>query len=94
MTFVNTLKGHRYIYSESAKKDLRKINKRDVINIDNRLKLLIKGYPGLDIRRLISSKEIRYRLRVGSYRVIYEIHKNEIVVMVISVGHRKDIYQK
>jgi len=34
-----------------------------------------------------------YRLRIGDYRVIYEIEDNILRVIVIDVGHRKDIYQ-
>jgi mRNA interferase RelE/StbE len=33
------------------------------------------------------------RIRVGDYRVIYEINDNTIIVTVVSVGHRKDIYK-
>ncbi|GAA3945410.1 type II toxin-antitoxin system RelE/ParE family toxin [Microbacterium soli] len=34
-----------------------------------------------------------YRLRVGNYRVIYEINDTEVIVTVVRVGHRRDIYQ-
>lgn len=34
-----------------------------------------------------------YRIRVGSYRVIYDIYDNELIVDVITLGHRKDIYE-
>ena len=37
--------------------------------------------------------EDSYRIRVGDYRVIYEINDNTIIVTVVSVGHRKDIYK-
>ena len=33
-----------------------------------------------------------YRVRVGNYRIIYDIYDTELVVDVISLGHRKDIY--
>jgi len=33
-----------------------------------------------------------YRIRQGNYRIIYEIFDNELVVVIIAVGHRKDIY--
>ena len=33
-----------------------------------------------------------WRIRVGDYRVIYEIHDDALVVFVVSVGHRRDIY--
>ena len=35
--------------------------------------------------------EDAYRIRVGDYRVIYEINDDKIIVTVVSVGHRKDI---
>ena len=34
-----------------------------------------------------------YRMRVGNYRVVYEIDNGQIVVSVIKVGHRKEIYR-
>ena len=37
--------------------------------------------------------EEAYRIRVGNYRVIYEINDNTIIVTVVSVGHRKEIYK-
>lgn len=37
--------------------------------------------------------EEAYRIRVGDYRVIYEISDNIILVTVVSVGHRKDVYK-
>lgn len=37
--------------------------------------------------------EDAYRIRVGDYRIIYEIEDDKIIVTVVSVGHRKDIYK-
>jgi mRNA interferase RelE/StbE len=37
--------------------------------------------------------ENAYRIRVGNYRIIYEIEDDKIIVIVVSVGHRKDIYK-
>ena len=34
-----------------------------------------------------------FRIRIGNYRVIYEIYDNELVIDVITLGHRKDIYE-
>ena len=34
-----------------------------------------------------------FRIRIGNYRVIYEINDNELVIDVITLGHRKDIYE-
>jgi mRNA-degrading endonuclease RelE of RelBE toxin-antitoxin system len=35
-----------------------------------------------------------YRIRIGNYRVIYEIHDEVILIEVVNVGHRKDVYRK
>jgi len=35
----------------------------------------------------------RYRIRQGSYRIVYSIEDNELVVVVVKVGHRKDVYR-
>ncbi len=34
-----------------------------------------------------------YRIRVGNYRVIYDIYESELIVDIITLGHRKDIYE-
>ena len=35
----------------------------------------------------------RYRLRVGDYRVVYRIHKERVTVLVIRIGHRREVYR-
>lgn len=37
--------------------------------------------------------EEAYRIRIGDYRIIYEIEDDKIIVTVVSVGHRKNIYK-
>jgi mRNA interferase RelE/StbE len=39
------------------------------------------------------SGQDRYRIRMGACRVIYEIHDREVLVIVVKVGHRKDVYR-
>lgn len=45
-----------------------------------------------DIKKL-KVKQSRYRLRVGDYRIIYDIDKETVTVMVLTVRHRKDVYR-
>ena len=35
----------------------------------------------------------RYSYRVGTYRIIYRIHQQKLVVLIIDIGHRRDIYR-
>jgi mRNA interferase RelE/StbE len=42
-------------------------------------------------KRLVG--ENAYRVRIGDYRIIYEIHDDRLVVLVVRVGHRREIYR-
>ena len=41
----------------------------------------------------LEGSENLYRIRIGDYRVIYEIQDNKLIVLVVKVGHRRDIYR-
>jgi len=43
--------------------------------------------------RKLSGYENRYRVRVGDYRIIYQIHNHELIVLVLAIGHRREIYR-
>lgn len=47
----------------------------------------------LDIKKLKSKYDL-YRLRVGNFRVVYSIQHEQIVIYIVAIGHRKDIYQR
>ncbi len=44
--------------------------------------------------RKLSGKENIHRLRIGDYRVIYKIRKKVLVILVLIIGHRKEVYRK
>lgn len=46
--------------------------------------------PGV---RKLTGSDVLYRIRVGDYRVVYEIHDDRLLVMVIKLGHRREIYR-
>ena len=43
--------------------------------------------------RKLSGFANRWRIRVGDYRIVYEIHDSQLLVIIIEVGHRSDIYR-
>lgn len=45
-----------------------------------------------DIKKLAGYDD-RYRLRVGDYRVIYDIEDQQLIILVVGVGHRREIYR-
>jgi mRNA interferase RelE/StbE len=48
--------------------------------------------PDANVRKL-SGYDDRYRLRVGDYRVIYDVIDAQLVILVVGVGHRREIYR-
>jgi len=48
--------------------------------------------PDVNVRKL-SGYDDRYRLRVGDFRVICEVTDEQLVILVVGVGHRRDIYR-
>jgi mRNA interferase RelE/StbE len=43
--------------------------------------------------RKLAAAEFTYRLRIGDYRVIYTIDDNVLIIEIVRVGHRKDVYR-
>lgn len=79
------------IFSDFADKQLQKLP----LNIQNRIVSTIKRCrirPYAHVKKLVGSQY--YRLRVGDYRVVMDIIDNELIIHVIEVGHRKNIYKK
>lgn len=78
------------ILSKLALKQLEKLEKIVQKRIYAALKRL-EVYPERHIKKLVGFPYSR--LRIGDYRVILEVHKGELIVLVIKVGHRKNIYR-
>jgi len=77
----------------STKKDLKRISKAEVQRIIKAIESL-SGQPRPSGSTKLSGSDMTYRIRVGNYRVIYEIHDEIILIEVVKVGHRKDVYRK
>ncbi len=93
MTFVNRLRGYGLCYSSRAKKIIEKLDEKIAMHIAEKLEQLVNGNNNLDVKKLSGSSEPRFRLRVGDFRLIYEVSEHEVIVYVIEVGHRKEIYR-
>jgi mRNA interferase RelE/StbE len=39
------------------------------------------------------SNRLAYRVRVGDYRIIYSVQESTITIVVVAIGHRKDVYR-
>jgi mRNA interferase RelE/StbE len=78
-------------FRKSVSKDLNPIPKRDVERILDAIAALAdEPRPPQSIK--LSGAE-KYRLRCGMYRILYEIQDAILLVCVVKVGHRKDVYR-
>ena len=77
-----------------ALEDLEKINRAQQKIIKEKLLILAKNPEVLknNIKKLSGTKEEFYRLRVGSYRIIFKKEKEHFLITIIRIGHRKEIY--
>lgn len=77
----------------SAEKSLKKIPKRDIEKVVEAIQVLaISPFPS-GCRKLKGEEDV-YRVRQGNYRIIYEVIDYKLIVLVLKIGHRKDIYKK
>jgi mRNA interferase RelE/StbE len=78
-----------------ALQDLKKIDLPFQKIIKEKLLILAENPAVLknNIKKLAGTKENYFRLRIGSYRVIYEKMDKELVILIIRIGHRREIYQ-
>ena len=78
--------------SEVAKRDLTKLEGQ----VQDRLRLAFKVLSGNP--RPPKSVKLKgrsgYRVRVGDYRIIYEIFDKRVIILIVRIGHRREIYKK
>jgi mRNA interferase RelE/StbE len=79
-------------WKRSATKELRQLPKEVVMRLLRAVEgLRLSPFPA-GVRKL-SGAEHTYRVREGSYRIIYSVYTSRLVVEVIRVSHRRDVYR-
>lgn len=85
--------GYQVLIAPRVKKDLKKIDQAQLKRIDAAILKLEKSpfLPG--VKRLIAKDTAQYRIRIGDYRVLYDVDETNKIVIILRIGHRKDIYR-
>ena len=79
-------------FSKKAEKAYSKLPGNIKVRIDQKIEYLQKTPRGPDTKKLVG-EESAYRTRVGTYRIVYEIDDEKIIVWILDVGHRSSIYK-
>ncbi len=79
-------------FTKAASKQLKKLSKEEQTRILNKIDELVEN-PRPDGVVKLRDSENSYRIRVGNYRVLYDIFDDILLVSVVKVRHRKDVYR-
>ncbi len=77
----------------SAARAFRKLDRRTQLRVEGKIDSLADDPrpPGV---KLLSSEERIYRVRAGDFRILYQVNDKVLTILVIAIGHRRDIYKK
>ena len=83
---------YRIEVKRSAAKALKKIPKAEQKRIADKIDSLAEDLPNPDTTKMKGNNPF-HRIRVGDYRIIYDIQEDILLILVLKIGHRKDIYR-
>ena len=75
----------------SVHKDIKIIPQKDISKILARIDSLAIEPRPYGCKKLMGQEN--YRVRQGNYRIIYSIRDTELIILILKIGHRKDIYR-
>ena len=79
-------------FRPSVWKDIKRFLKRDLVKIKKRIEELSVNLPDFSSTKMRGNNTF-HKIRSGDYRILYEIHDDKLVILIIKIGHRKDIYK-
>jgi mRNA interferase RelE/StbE len=81
-------------FSDSAKKELKKLDKHTLAFILGWVRKNLEGCsdPRQYGKALKSNRMGQWRYRIGDYRLIAEIEDSRVVILILAVGHRRNVY--
>lgn len=79
-------------FRPSVWKNVKNIPKKDLIKIKSKIDEICLVLPDPTTTKMRGNNDF-HKVRFGNYRIIYEIHEDCLVILIIKVGHRKDVYR-
>lgn len=79
-------------YKKSVEKELRKLPSTQLKNIITKISALARNPRPTGSVKLRGASNL-FRIRFADYRIIYQVHDDKLIVLVVKVGHRREIYR-
>jgi len=74
-------------------KSIKHLPLKELRRIRKKIDALAENLPEPSTTKMKGNNSF-HKIRSGDYRIIYEIHNDRLVILVVKIGHRKDIYKK
>lgn len=83
---------YRVDFTAAARKEFDKLPKQIAVRLKPAILRLAENPRPPGAKKIVGKKDV-YRLRVGDHRVMYEIRDKVLLVLVVKVGHRREVYR-
>ena len=84
---------YRIEFKRSAARVLKKLPKPDRRRIRDKIDSFAENLPDPVTTKMKGNNPF-HRVRVGDYRIIYEINEDSLLILVLKIGHRKEVYRR
>ncbi len=80
-------------FRPTVPKSLKRFPKRDLVRIKKKIEELGSNLPDPKITKMKGDNSF-HKVRSDDYRIIYEINDDRLVILIVKIGYRKDVYKK
>ena len=82
----------KILYTKAAEKQIRQLEKFLLKRIYTKIGLLSSNPYPQDSQKL--EENLGYRIRVGGYRIVYQVNKKAKTIVIVKIAHRREVYRK
>jgi mRNA interferase RelE/StbE len=83
---------YRIEFSPTAERQFKKLLKEVQARLKHRIDILAENPFPRGVKKL-SAEEDLYRLRIGDYRIVYQVQGKALLILILKLGHRKNVYR-
>jgi mRNA interferase RelE/StbE len=84
---------HTIEFSHLGARQFKDLPKRVQVRLKSKIDALSENPRPLGVEKLKGEDDL-YRIRVGDYRVIYQVKDNALIVLIVKIGDRKEVYRR
>ena len=74
-------------------KSMKQLPKKELLRIKKKIEVIADNLPDPAITKMKGNNPF-HKVRTGNYRIVYQILEDRLVILVVKVGHRKDVYKR